>query len=138
MSGDLQGHRSNKQVRPLLVGVLLLLLCFLFLTSLFLGAGDMSLAALLRFDSEAWPLLLISRLWRGLALVLAGSSLAAACPISHMLVRSRFVWPSSAGCVESSTMGLLAGTLLAPGIPLLGKMLVAALFALVGTALFLR
>ncbi len=137
MSGYPEGHRSNKQVSPLLVGVLLLLLCFLFLVSLFLGAGDMSLAALLRFDSEAWQLLLISRLPRALALVLAGTSLAVAGLIMQMLVRNRFVEPSTAGTVESATMGILAVTLLAPGIPVLGKMLVAALFALVGTALFL-
>ncbi|MGH8810490.1 MAG: ABC transporter permease, partial [Advenella sp.] len=137
MSGYPQGHRSNKRTGPILVGVLLLLLCFLFLVSLFLGAGDMSLAALLRFDSEAWQLLLISRLPRALALVLAGTSLAVAGLIMQMLVRNRFVEPSTAGTVESATMGILAVTLLAPGIPVLGKMLVAALFALAGTSLFL-
>ena len=137
MSGYSAGHRSNTQPRPIVVCVLLLLLCFLFLVSLFLGAGDMSLAGLLHMDSEAWQLLLISRLPRALALVLAGTSLAVAGLIMQMLVRNRFVEPSTAGTVESATMGILAVTLLAPGIPVLGKMLVAALFALAGTALFL-
>lgn len=137
MSGYPEGRRSNKQAGPILVTALLILLCFLFLVSLFLGAGDMSLAALLRFDSEAWQLLLISRLPRALALVLAGTSLAVAGLIMQMLVRNRFVEPSTAGTVESATMGILAVTLLAPGISVLGKMLVAALFALAGTSLFL-
>ena len=137
MSGNVQGHRNDRRVGPVSAGILLLLLCSLFLFSLFLGAGDMSLAALLHLDSEAWQLLLISRLPRAIALVLAGTSLAVAGLIMQMLVRNRFVEPSTAGTVESATMGILAVTLLAPGIPVLGKMLVAALFALAGTSLFL-
>ena len=137
MSGYPAEHRRNQQPRPILVCGLLLLLCTLFLVSLFLGAGDMSLAGLLHMDSEAWQLLMISRLPRALALVLAGTSLAVAGLIMQMLVRNRFVEPSKAGTVESATMGILVVTLLAPGIPVLGKMLVAALFALAGTALFL-
>src|SRR5690606_29971329 len=39
---------------------------------------------------------------------------------------------------ESATLGFLVVTLLAPGWPLMGKMLVAAVFALLGTFLFLR
>src|SRR5690606_12519879 len=67
------------------------------------------------------------------ALVLAGTSLAVAGLIMQMLVRNRFVEPSTAGTVVSATMGILAVTLLAPGIPVLGKMRVASPFALAGT-----
>ncbi len=119
------------------VGALILLLCFLFLVSLFLGTANMSLSALLHLDSEAWQLLLISRLPRAIALVLAGTSLAVAGLIMQMLVRNRFVEPSTAGTVESATMGILAVTMLAPGTPVVIKMAVAAVFALAGTGLFL-
>src|SRR5690606_22058048 len=51
---------------------------------------------------------------------------------------NRFVEPSTAGTVESAGLGILTVTLLAPGMPLFGKMAVAAVFALAGTFLFMR
>jgi iron complex transport system permease protein len=82
--------------------------------------------------------LVASRIPRTLALVLAGSSMAVAGLIMQMLVRNRFVEPSTAGTVESASLGLLVVTMLAPQTPIFGKMLVAAAFAVAGTALFLR
>jgi iron complex transport system permease protein len=54
------------------------------------------------------------------------------------VVRNRFVEPSTAGTSESAALGFLVVTLLAPEWPLMAKMGVSALFALGGTALFLR
>lgn len=107
--------------------------------SLFVGASELPLAALLRpgDDTLAARVLIISRIPRTLALVLVGASMAVAGSIMQMLARNRFVEPSTAGTVESAGLGLLAVALLAPGLPLFGRMLVAALFALAGTALFL-
>ncbi|KFL26384.1 iron ABC transporter permease [Devosia sp. 17-2-E-8] len=108
------------------------------IVSLFIGASDVSLSTLLSGEDRAVQVLLASRIPRTLALMLAGSSMAIAGMIMQMLVRNRFVEPSTAGTVESASMGLLVATLVAPGMPVFGKMLVAALFALAGTALFLR
>lgn len=82
--------------------------------------------------------LLISRVPRTLAIVLSGSAMAVAGLVMQMIVRNRFVEPSTAGTSESASLGFLAATLLVPSWPLMGKMLVAAGFALAGTALFLR
>lgn len=108
--------------------------------SLFVGVSDVSLQSLLAGgpDSRAAQVLLISRVPRTLALVLAGMALAVAGLIMQMLARNRFVEPSTAGTVESAGLGILVVTLLAPATPLFGKMLVAALFALGGTYLFMR
>ena len=82
--------------------------------------------------------LLISRLPRTLAIILSGSAMAVAGLVMQMIVRNRFVEPSTAGTTESASFGFLLATLLVPGWPLMGKMLIAAAFALAGTALFLR
>ena len=74
---------------------------------------------------------------RTLALLLAGMSLAVAGLIMQMLVRNRYVEPSTAGTVESATLGILVVTLVAPDTPVIGKMLTATAFALAGTLLFL-
>jgi len=106
--------------------------------SLGIGAGDFSFAGLLAgAGSDSWQLLVVSRLPRTLALLLAGMSLAVAGLIMQMLVRNRFVEPSTAGTIESATLGVLVLALLAPDTPVFGKMLVAAGFALAGTFVFL-
>ncbi|HWV20779.1 MAG TPA: ABC transporter permease, partial [Devosia sp.] len=110
------------------------------LTSLFIGVSDVSLAGLLSTSPEDRPMqvLLISRLPRTLAIILSGSAMAVAGLVMQMIVRNRFVEPSTAGTTESASFGFLLATLLVPGWPLMGKMLIAAAFALAGTALFLR
>jgi iron complex transport system permease protein len=105
--------------------------------SMFIGVSDVSLPRLLGGDQEAWDILWISRVPRTLAVVLAGSAVAVAGLIMQLMARNRFVEPSTVGTTESATLGILAVTVFAPGAPLLAKMGVASLFAVLGTALFL-
>ncbi|MCG7393193.1 ABC transporter permease [Microvirga sp. ACRRW] len=108
--------------------------------SLLIGAGDLSLTALLwpQDGQHAAQILLISRIPRTLALILSGTAMAVAGTIMQALTQNRFVEPSTAGTVESASLGLLAVTLFVPDAPVIVKMLVAAGFALAGTTLFLR
>lgn len=110
------------------------------IASLFVGVSDVSIAALLDPDAadRATQILLISRIPRTLAIILAGMGMAIAGTLMQMLVRNRFVEPSTAGTIESASLGILVVMLFAPGMPIIGKMLVASVFALAGTALFLR
>lgn len=110
------------------------------IVSLFIGVSNVTPQSLLfpQDGDRATQILLISRIPRTIAIVLAGSSLAIAGLVMQMIVRNRFVEPSTAGTTESATLGFLVVTLFAPGWPLMAKMLVAAGFALAGTALFLR
>ncbi|GAA3526672.1 iron ABC transporter permease [Aeromicrobium flavum] len=86
----------------------------------------------------SWEVLWVSRLPRTVALVLAGAALAVCGLLMQLLVRNRFVEPSTVGTTEAAGLGLVVITLLAPGAPLMAKMGTAALFALAGTWLFLR
>ncbi|MFK3666956.1 ABC transporter permease [Ochrobactrum teleogrylli] len=113
--------------------------------SLFIGVGDVSLHALFYSresvdgsPGSALELLLVSRIPRTIAIVLAGMSMAAAGMIMQMLTRNRFVEPSTAGTVESASLGILLVILFAPEAPVFVKMLVASVTAVAGTALFLR
>ncbi|MEM8587265.1 MAG: ABC transporter permease [Pseudomonadota bacterium] len=107
--------------------------------SLLTGVSDVSVSALLagELSDRVWTVLMVSRVPRTLALILAGASMAVAGLIMQMLARNRFAEPSTVGTVESASLGLLTVTLLAPAAPVFGKMLVAAVFALAGTGLFL-
>lgn len=108
--------------------------------SLFVGVSDVSLTSLW---AEGWhgrsaQLIWASRLPRTLALILAGAGMAVAGLLMQMLVRNKFVEPSTVGTIESASLGMLLIVLFAPDLPVLAKMVVASIFALMGTALFLR
>ncbi|UEM19181.1 ABC transporter permease [Skermanella mucosa] len=107
--------------------------------SLFVGATHLSPATLLAAgpESEAMRVLLASRIPRTIAVILSGMAMGVSGLIMQLIVRNHFVEPGTAGTVESASLGILLATLLAPGIDLIGKMMVAALCALAGTALFL-
>jgi iron complex transport system permease protein len=108
--------------------------------SLFVGVSDVSILGLLSTDPQDRPMqvLLISRIPRTLAIILSGSALAIAGLVMQMVIRNRFVEPSTAGTTESASLGFLVATVFVPGWPLMGKMVISAGFALAGTALFLR
>ncbi|MFV0491391.1 MAG: ABC transporter permease [Pseudorhodobacter sp.] len=116
------------------------LLLVLAVASLFIGVSDVSLGTLLAPDADekAQQVLLISRLPRTIAIILAGSSLAVAGLVMQMLVRNRFVEPSTVGTTEAAALGFLVAALVVPAWPVIAKMGLSALFALAGTALFLR
>lgn len=107
--------------------------------SLFVGVSSISPLAVLsgQTDDRTLMILAASRLPRTIALILAGAGMAVAGTIMQMLARNKFVEPSTAGTVESASLGMLAVLLIAPDLPVIAKMLVAAVFALFGTALFL-
>src|SRR5690625_2187081 len=85
-----------------------------------------------------WQTLTVSRIPRTVSIVLAGAAISIVGLIMQMLVRNRFVEPSTAGTTESAAFGLLLVTVVSPGMPLIGKMVVAAATALAGTLIFLR
>ncbi|WP_104117205.1 ABC transporter permease [Arthrobacter sp. B1805] len=115
-------------------GGAVLLLAFV---SLFVGVSDISPADLLAGDAGVWQTFLVSRVPRTLALILAGVALSIAGFVMQLMARNRFVEPSTVGTVESATAGILVATLFLPAAPIVVKMLIAALFAMAGTALFL-
>lgn len=113
--------------------------CAAAFVSLFVGVSDVTLATVFGPDAsgQAVLVMLASRVPRTLALLLAGAGMAVAGLIMQMLARNRFVEPSTAGTAEAAVLGMLAASLLAPDLPVFARMLVAALFALAGTGLFL-
>lgn len=111
-------------------------LAILFVLSLFVGVGDMPLGRLLS-DADALELLLVSRLPRTLAAILAGAGLAIAGLIMQTLARNRYVEPSTAGTAQSAELGILLATLLWPSASLALKSLAAGAAALLGTSVFL-
>ena len=119
--------------RLLLVGMVLVLVV-LMLTSVSVGAADISLDGIFTngVAGRDARVLMISRLPRTLAAVLAGAALAMAGALMQLLVRNRFVAPSTTGTVQFAT-----ATIVTPAASVAAKMGAGALSAMMGSALFL-
>lgn len=103
--------------------------------SLFIGVSDLSPGSLT--DPESLRLLLVSRLPRTLAALLAGSALAIAGLVMQTLARNRFVDPATTGTAQSAWLGILMMTLLWPSASIIAKSIGAIVAALLGTSTFL-
>jgi len=104
--------------------------------SLLVGAGPMSWSGIWH-DEDMRDIFLLSRVPRTLALLLAGSAMSVAGLIMQMLTQNRFVEPSIAGTTQSASLGLLLVMIVDPAASVLTKMVIAVLFAMGGTALFM-
>ncbi len=100
------------------------------LLSLMIGAASLA-------GGDGGWLLMVSRIPRTAAALLAGAGLALAGVVVQQVVQNRLVEPALTGTPEAAMLGLLAVTLVAPGMAVAGKMLVAAAAALLGMAGFI-
>ncbi|RJL24364.1 ABC transporter permease [Pectobacterium polaris] len=114
----------------------LIFLACMIVVSLFVGAGQLNMQAVWN-DPEMRDIFFISRVPRTLALLLAGSAMSVAGLIMQLLTQNRFVEPSLAGTTQSASLGLLVVMIAVPGATIFTKMVVASLFALAGTFLFM-
>ncbi|BBL53746.1 iron ABC transporter permease [Bartonella quintana] len=105
--------------------------------SIFVGYSDVTLSELLLGDPHVWLIFWQTRLPRTVAVLLVGPALALSGLIMQLLARNRFVEPSTAGTLESASLGILFVMIFLPNIPVLGKMVIAAIFAMIGALLFM-
>ncbi|WP_198928200.1 ABC transporter permease [Tessaracoccus sp. ZS01] len=108
--------------------------------SLFVGVADLSPWDFVSGQATDQQVLNLfaSRIPRTVAVLLAGASLALSGLLMQLLVRNRFVEPTTVGTSESAGVGILIAVMLFPSAPLWVKMLIAVATALVGTAVFVR
>lgn len=116
--------------------VAVIALSVLAITSLFIGAGNVTPISIWS-DSGMQDIFFISRLPRTAALLLAGSAMSVAGLIMQLLTQNRFVEPSIAGTTQSASLGLLLVMIALPDSSLMLKMVIASSFALIGTLLFM-
>lgn len=130
---------GEAQRNALLLAVGTLVVLALAVVSLTVGVFDLSWHGLFEGGEDRLDVLVLlaSRAPRTIAVILVGASMGVAGLLMQLLSRNRFVAPSTAGTVESASLGILVAMLLAPGAPVMVKMLIAAAFALAGTALLM-
>lgn len=117
---------------------LIVSLLILSLVSLFVGVSSISPLKLLDFQSEETEIFLISRVPRLVSILLAGAGMSIAGLIMQQLSRNKFVSPTTAGTLDATRLGILVSMLFFANASTIEKMLIAFIFALAGTFLFMQ
>jgi iron complex transport system permease protein len=129
-------RRQDNQAATVVLWATAAAVVILALVSLFTAVIDIDLGLLLT-DPDGRHVFMISRIPRTLALILSGSAMAVAGLILQHLAQNRFIAPTTAGTVDAAAVGVLFSILLFPSAPVMAKVLIALLFALLGTAIFI-
>lgn len=102
----------------------------LVVASLFAGAYDL-------FGGERGrDIFAITRIPRTAALVLAGAAMSLAGLVMQLIAQNRFVEPTTTGATEWAGLGLICAFWLLPQPTVMARMIVAVVFAFVGTMVF--
>ena len=115
-----------------------ILLIVLSIISLFVGVIDIYPKNIFHLTSDQKEILLISRFPRLISISIAGVSLSICGLIMQQISRNKFVSPTTAGTMDWARLGILIALMLFTGESPIVKMLIAFVFALGGTFLFMR
>ena len=117
---------------------LVLILIVLSIVSVFIGVKDVSLQDILSFDDEGIQIMIISRLPRLISILVAGMGMSISGLIMQQISRNKFVSPTTAATVDSAKLGILVSMILFVNSNTMQKMLIAFIFAIGGTFLFMQ
>lgn len=105
--------------------------------SLFIGAKTLSIQNLINGGETEVLVFMLSRIPRLISILITGMALSISGLIMQQITRNKFVSPSTAATLDSAKFGILVSMIFLPGLPVIGKMGIAFIFALGGTFLFM-
>jgi len=118
--------------------ILFPILIILSVISLFIGVTDISIKDILALDMDKIDVLLISRVPRLISIIVAGAGLSITGLIMQQISRNKFVSPTTAGTADFAKLGVLVSMLVFTGANTMQKMIIAFVFSLLGTMLFMK
>ena len=104
--------------------------------SLFIGVLDVELTSILRGDVTQIEIFLISRLPRLLAILCTGVGMSVAGLIMQQLCMNKFISPTTGATISSAQFGILLALLFMPKSTLWSRAVLAFIFAILGTWIF--
>jgi iron complex transport system permease protein len=113
-------------------------LVLLSITSLFIGVTDITPLDIFNLSEDQLEILFVSRFPRLISIIIAGVSMSICGLIMQQLSRNKFVSPTTAGTMDSARLGILVSLMLFTSASPIVKMLVAFVFALLGTFIFMK
>lgn len=119
-------------------GYLFIILIILSIISLFVGVTNISVNDILSFNIDKIQILLISRLPRLIAIIVAGVGLSISGLIMQQISKNKFVSPTTAATADFAKLGILFCIMIIPGATIMQKMIISFIFAGLGTILFMK
>lgn len=116
---------------------LILSLIILSFVSLFLGASEISISQILNNDIESLNVMLISRIPRLITILLAGVGMSICGLIMQSISQNKFVSPTTGATIYSAQLGIVFCTIFVPSAGIVEKSLIAFIFSLTGTFVFM-
>ena len=116
---------------------LFIILIILSIISLFVGVTNISVNDILSFNIDKIQILLISRLPRLIAIIVAGVGLSISGLIMQQISQNKFVSPTTGATIDSAKLGIVIAMVLVPGATTMQKAMISFVFALAGTMLFM-
>lgn len=117
---------------------LIIILIILSIASIFIGVSNVSISDILNFNKDKIEILLISRLPRLIAILVAGVGLSISGLIMQQISKNKFVSPTTAATSDFAKLGILFCIMIIPGANIMEKMIVSFIFAALGTVLFMK
>ena len=117
---------------------LFIVLIILSIISLFVGVTNISVNDILSFNIDKIQILLISRLPRLIAIIVAGVGLSISGLIMQQISKNKFVSPTTAATADFAKLGILFCIMIIPGATIMQKMIISFIFAGLGTILFMK
>ena len=117
---------------------LFIILIILSIISLFVGVTNISVNDILSFNIDKIQILLISRLPRLIAIIVAGVGLSISGLIMQQISKNKSVSPTTAATADFAKLGILFCIMIIPGATIMQKMIISFIFAGLGTILFMK
>ena len=116
---------------------LIIMLIILSLVSIFLGAKSINILDVLQGNSDALHLMAVSRFPRLISILVAGSAMSICGLIMQQISQNKFVSPTTGATIDSAQLGIVIAMVLIPGATVMQKAIIAFVFSLVGTLMFM-
>ncbi|MGM0523203.1 MAG: ABC transporter permease [Bacillota bacterium] len=118
--------------------VLIPVLIILSILSIFIGVVPLSFTDIFNLTTQQQQIILVSRIPRLISIILAGVGLSVSGLIMQQLSRNKFVSPTTAGTMDSARLGILVAMMLFHQASPMERMLVAFVFSITGTLIFMK
>ena len=126
---------GGKQMKKIYLFIVLIILSII---SLFVGVTNISVNDILSFNIDKIQILLISRLPRLIAIIVAGVGLSISGLIMQQISKNKIVSPTTAATADFAKLGILFCIMIIPGATIMQKMIISFIFAGLGTILFMK
>lgn len=117
---------------------LFIILIILSIISIFIGVSNISIKDILNLNIDKIEIVLISRIPRLVAILVAGVGLSISGLIMQQISKNKFVSPTTAATSDFAKLGILFCIMIIPGATIMQKMVVSFMFAAMGTLLFMK